>query len=99
MDLVLFVAVPLLVALALGYALRFWLVLAIGVVLGFAFLLAAYFGSPKERVGSDSGEFFGRWWEPFLVIFLIVIALIGWAAGAGAGHGLRRLRRNSEPAA
>ena len=100
MDFVLFFAMPFLTAVALGYALkRFLVVLAIGLLLGFAFFLAAYLGSPTdpEGAGSDAGEFLGRWWEPFLVGFFIVLAWIGWVAGAGIGRGLGRLRRRLEP--
>ena len=54
----------------------------------------AYFSAPtdaRESNCSDCGLYWGRWWEPALVIVGSLFNVLAWAAGVGAGALLRRL--------
>ena len=50
----------------------------------------AYLRAPvdviHDRSGcSDCGEYFGRWWEPGLVMFLGAAGFLAWVVGMAAG--------------
>ena len=91
------------VALVIGFALgttngRLGLILALGVALAIVLFVAAAVSAPSERPErcSDCTEWLGGWWEPGLVIALLVINLITWTLGATIASFVRR--RREEPA-
>ena len=67
-----------------------WMAL-IGVVLGCAYVVWAYYASPPSGAPydgcSDCENYLGRWWEPQFTVFLAVIGYILWLLGVGAGIG------------
>ena len=90
-------------ALVVGFAFattdrRLLLVLATGLALAIALFIAAAVSAPSERPErcSDCTEWLGGWWEPALVITLLIINLITWTIGATIASFLRR--RASESA-
>ncbi len=90
------------VALVIGFAFgttggRLSLVAALGVVLAVALFVMAAVSAPDERPErcSDCSEWLGGWWEPVLVITLLLINLLAWMIGATVGSLVRR--RTGEP--
>jgi hypothetical protein len=68
--------------------------MAVGLLLGIAFVLWSYFASPHGYDGDSDGEMFlGRWWEPTFTMFLVVVGYVGYAIGAAIGIGVRALIR------
>lgn len=67
-----------------------WMAL-VGVVLGCAYVVWAYYASPRSGAPydgcSDCENYLGRWWEPQFTVFLAVIGYILWLLGVGAGIG------------
>jgi hypothetical protein len=74
-------------------ATRIWLN-AFGVGLALIGFVVIYLKSPStyEETGgcSDCGEYLGRWWEPWLVVQMLAINLIGWIVGVAVGGRVRR---------
>jgi hypothetical protein len=91
----------LLLAVVLGGTLRRTAaLLLLGVGLGLALLVVAYFTatpSDQRRDCSDCYVYLGRWWEPGFAVFVIGLALIPWVLGVLFGSGLRAslLRRRA----
>ena len=42
---------------------------------------------------SDCGLYLGRWWEPAVILVVVVFGLVGWLGGAGVGATARWLLR------
>lgn len=67
----------------------------VGLALAVALFVAAYLrapsGGPPEGC-SDCGEYLGRWWEPWVVVTLLLANLVGWLAGMFAGTMVRQTR-------
>jgi hypothetical protein len=85
---------PFLLATVLAFAigkgwLRTYMVLGVGVILAFGFVVAVYLGSPPDyqhSEGAGDGEMFlGRWWEPGWIFFVAVIGYLCWIVGVGVG--------------
>jgi hypothetical protein len=80
-----------------------WLcaLLALGLLIGFFFVLAVYMNAPPDfehsNGCSDCGMYWGRYWEPVFVIYLTVIGcllyLLGIAVGALGRALLKYARR------
>jgi hypothetical protein len=70
------------------------LVVGLGFVLALIVFMLAYLAAPTtyEETGGcpDCGEYLGRWWEPWLVAYSLVLNLLGWMMGVAAGRRLRR---------
>jgi hypothetical protein len=79
------------------------MLIGLGAGLGVAFVLTAYFSAPtdaSESNCSDCGYYGGRYWEPQLVVALLVWNLAAWLAAVQLGGALRRWierRRAAEP--
>jgi hypothetical protein len=62
-----------------------------GLVLGAAYVVAAYYASPPSSAPyngcSDCGNYLGRFWEPQFEVFLAVVGYCLWLLGVGAGIG------------
>jgi hypothetical protein len=93
-------------ALALAFATnrsRTRLLLGLGLALGIGFVLLAYFSAPtdaSESRCSDCAYYGGRYWEPQLVIALLVWNLGAWWAAVLLAASVRRSfagRRDAEP--
>jgi len=86
-----------LLGVALGGTLRRTAaLLLLGVGLGLALLVVAYFTatpSDQRRDCSDCYVYLGRWWEPGFALFVIGLALITWALGVLLGSGIRASSR------
>jgi len=70
--------------------------LLLGVGLGLALLVVAYFSatpSDQRRDCSDCYAYLGRWWEPGFAVFVIALALTPWALGVLLGSGIRASSR------
>lgn len=87
----------LLLGVALGGTLRRTAaLLLLGVGLGLALLVVAYFTatpSDQRQDCSDCYVYLGRWWEPGFALFVIGLALITWALGVLPGSGIRASSR------
>ena len=91
------------VGLALGLLVattprRLGLVVLIGLAIAVIWFAVAFFGAetdpdPHRPDCSDCSYSWGRWWEPPLVIALLVINLAAWVLGAVVGWALRATRR------
>ena len=65
-----------------------------GLVLAAVFVV--YLRSPTAhapRGCSDCGLYLGRWWEPGVILVVVVFGLAGWLGGAGVGAIARWLLR------
>jgi hypothetical protein len=89
------------VGLALGLLVattprRLGVVLLIGLAIAAIWFAFAFFGAetdPNHRPDcSDCSYTWGRWWEPPLVIALLVINLAAWVLGAVVGWAVRATR-------
>lgn len=71
---------------------RLGVVLALGVGLAIALFVLAAVSAPAERPErcSDCTEWLGGWWEPALVVTLLVINLIAWTLAATIASYVRR---------
>jgi hypothetical protein len=57
-----------------------------------AFILWPYLSAPTDDPPtgrSDCGEFLGRWWEPGVVGFILILNLLACGVGAFLGRALR----------
>ncbi len=63
--------------------------LAFGLVVAIAVFFAAFLTAPpdyRHSQGDSDGEmFWGRWWEPTFVLFLVVVGALCWTCGTAAG--------------
>jgi hypothetical protein len=67
--------------------------LGLGALLGLAFVLLAYYSAPtsaSESNCSDCGYYGGRYWEPQVVIAILVWNLAAWSAAVLVGAAARR---------
>jgi hypothetical protein len=98
MALVEILVVPFLLGAVLGVVFgrgrwRFGALVALGVLLGFLFVLSAYLAAPPSSSPSDGcsdcGEYLGRWWEPGLVVSVGVFGYVAYLAGLSVGSVVR----------
>jgi hypothetical protein len=87
-------------ALLGGVFARGWLrtygLFALGLLIGFFFVLAVYLNAPPDYAHdptgcSDCEEYWGRWWEPSFVVFLAGIGYFAYLLGIGIGAATRGL--------
>ena len=74
---------------------RYGAVLLLGLALAAAWFVAILLTAetdPNHPDCSDCSYIWGRWWEPPLVVGILVLNLIGWSVGATAGRVLRMMR-------
>ena len=67
-----------------------------GLVLAAVFVFVVYLRSPTAhapRGCSDCGLYLGRWWEPGVILVVVVFGLAGWLGGVGVGATARWLLR------
>jgi hypothetical protein len=81
---------------------RVAMLLALGVILGAAYVLAAYLSAPtdaRDSNCSDCTHYGGRYWEPGLVFVILIWNLIAWTAAVLVGSSIRAWagRRRTEP--
>src|SRR5437763_12679068 len=68
----------------------------VGLVLAAVFVFVVYLRSPTAHAPhgcSDCGLYLGRWWEPGVILVVVVFGLAGWLGGAGVGATARWLLR------
>ncbi|MEK6274210.1 MAG: hypothetical protein AABM30_02605 [Actinomycetota bacterium] len=88
-------ALPVAVSAVVGFFLvstprRYGILVGLGVAAAVVLLVVSYLVAPTSPGGcSDCGEYFGRWWEPALTVFFLVLLLVAWAVGLAVGAGLR----------
>lgn len=74
---------------------RYGLVLLVGLVLAvswFAFALLSAPSDPNHVPNcSDCSYTWGHWWEPQLVVAILLLNMVAWVVGATLGALLRRL--------
>src|SRR6266852_5804852 len=76
--------------------LRAYLLFALGLLIGFGFVLAAYLRAPTHFNGcEDCEQSFGRWWEPNFIIILAGVGYFFWMLGIGLGAFLNVLARSA----
>jgi hypothetical protein len=84
-----FLLAAVLAFLAGGGRIRTYVVLGVGVVFAFGFVLAVYLGSPPDyqhSQGDEDGEMFlGRWWEPSWIMLVATLGYLSWILGVGLG--------------
>jgi hypothetical protein len=91
MEFLVWFGAPFVVAAALAGVLarswvRFFLLLALGAVIGAGLFLAAYAAAPTEYDGcSDCELFWSRWWEPAFVGVLVGVGYFFWLFGVAVG--------------
>ena len=81
------VAAVLTAATRVSLAKSYWM-LILGVVLGFAFVIAVYLASAHDYASSngvDGEMFLGRWWDPTFTVFVAIVGYIGWCIGVVVG--------------
>lgn len=101
MFLFVWLGIPFLIALVLAAKLATsWLracaLLGIGLLLGSAIVLDAYFSAPTDALHdafncSHCQQFAGRYWEPAFVLTTVGIGCLAWAAGIAVGGLARHL--------
>ena len=65
-------------------------------MLAAVFVFVVYLRSPTAHAPhgcSDCGLYLGRWWEPGVIIVVVVFGLGGWLGGAAVGATARWLLR------
>jgi uncharacterized membrane protein len=72
---------------------RAWILFVLGVVLALGLVIVVYLRAPidyaHDRSGcSDCGEYLGRWWEPDLVVFVVLVGYVFWSLGVLVGLAL-----------
>lgn len=73
---------------------RVYVLFALGLLLGFGFVAAAYLTAPPDYQhsnGTDGEEYLGRWWDPSWVVMLSALGYVTWFVGVGLGAGVRVL--------
>ena len=74
---------------------RYGVLLLLGLVLVVAWFVAGVLTAPSDPNHvpncSDCSYTWGRWWEPQLVVAVLILNLIAWVVGATLGWLLRRL--------
>jgi heme/copper-type cytochrome/quinol oxidase subunit 3 len=71
---------------------RVAMLLALGVILGAAYVLAAYLSAPidaRDSNCSDCTYYGGRYWEPGLVFVILIWNLIAWTAAVLVASSIR----------
>jgi hypothetical protein len=90
---------PLVLGMAFGAVFaRGWVscyaLLALGLVVGFGFVVIAYLTSPPDQAhsnGTEGQQFLGRWWDPAFVVVLMAIGYVIYLIGVGVGAFAREL--------
>jgi hypothetical protein len=96
---VIFLVAPLALGAVLGAAfargmLRTYVLVALGLLLGFGFLVFVYLSSPPDYQHSQRTEgrqYLGRWWDPDFVLMLTAISYFLYLVGMGLGAFVREL--------
>jgi hypothetical protein len=101
MELLVWFGAPFVVAAALAGALarswlRLFLLLALGALIGAGLFLAAYAAAPGEYDGCDCELFWGRWWEPDFVGYLLGAGFVFWLLGVAVGSFTNLLWRTAQ---
>jgi hypothetical protein len=80
-----------------GTTKRLVFLVALGASLAFTLLAIAYLSAPtasEQRPGcSDCYVYWGRWWEPGFVLFIVAANFVAWLVGASVGSGIRAATR------
>jgi predicted permease len=75
-----------------------WLLVAVGAAVALAYFGYEWAQAPANSEEadyscSDCGQWLGRYWEGWLVLFIAITNWLGWTAGVAVGAGLRRAQR------